>query len=204
MLEGDVWLDAIAQKDNSIMENGTGIKESSEHGVENVLVTIKRYQYNGGDAEYKGDAIMHDANGNPLTWPIKTDSNGHYKVDRIEAPGYRDGGSNCFYVAEFQYDGQVYESTIFLRNGEGDDTAQQFMDKKGVGYADRSLAVENATKRKEFDEKFTEIKGKSDLSPEMTTEGTSIGGEKIYRLIIRERVKKILQKSQKKIKMAQK
>ncbi len=182
-LEGDVWLDEVAQKANSIMENGTGIREDSEkdedHGVKDVLVTIKRYQYNGADAEYKGDAIIHNEDGTLDSWPKKTDGEGHYKVDRIEPPAYRNGdknGSNCFYVAEFQYDGQVYESTIFLRNGDGDDTAQQFMDSKGVGYEDKSLAVENATERKDFDAKFTQISGKDKMQGDTggnTTSGKS-------------------------------
>ncbi len=181
MLEGDVWLDKVAQKDNSIMEKGTGIKESGEHGVQDALVTIKVYQYNGGDATYVKDAIMHNQDGSvDNSWPKKTDGNGHYYVDRIEAPGNAGGGGNCFYVAEFQYDGQVYESTIFLSNGSSDDTAQQFMDAQGVGYADKSLAVENAVSyssgqenregRKEFDAKFTEISGESDFNGS-TTEG---------------------------------
>ncbi len=183
MLEGDVWLDEVPQKANSIMEDGTGVWEDAEkneeHGVENALVTIKVFKYKdgGADAEYVRDAIMHNPDGTvDNSWPKKTDSNGHYAISRLEPPADpainpldANAKSNCFYVAEFQYDGQVYESTIFLRNGDGDDTADDYMSgtkdsRNADNYKDKSIAVENATERKSFDAKFTETFGKDKMS----------------------------------------
>ncbi len=60
------------------------IKESMEHGVDNVLFTIKLYQ----DGAEVGDAIFHMmVREKALSWPIITENGGHYQVDRIEAPG---------------------------------------------------------------------------------------------------------------------
>lgn len=164
-LEGDVWLDIAPQKANDYAD---GTKDDGEKGVENVRVTIKIYQYAGGDAAVVGNAIMHDESGAEMSWPIYTDSNGHYEITRLGVPAM-EGGANCFYVAQFEYDGQVYEHTIFLENGGGDDTAENYMRAKGDGYKDKSMAVENADERRDFDEKFTEITGGNPIQNLQTT-----------------------------------
>ena len=48
---------------------------------------------------------------------------------------------------QFEYDGQVYESTVFLQNGGGDDTADQYTKAKGEGYFDKSMAVERSPEK---------------------------------------------------------
>ncbi len=173
-LAGDVWLDIDAQKDEANANATDGDKESMEHGVDNVLVTIKLYQ----DGAEVGDAIFHDDEGKALSWPIITENGGHYQVDRIEAPG-RAGGRNCYYVAQFEYDGQVYESTVFLQNGGGDDTADQYTKAKGEGYFDKSMAVERSPERRTFDETFSQIKGDSEMNSDHSTTGTTSTGKQI-------------------------
>ncbi len=173
-LAGDVWLDIDAQKDEANANATDGDKESMEHGVDNVLVTIKLYQ----DGAEVGDAIFHNGEGKALSWPIITENGGHYQVDRIEAPG-RAGGRNCYYVAQFEYDGQVYESTVFLQNGGGDDTADQYTKAKGEGYFDKSMAVERSPERRTFDETFSQIKGDSEMNSDHSTTGTTSTGKQI-------------------------
>lgn len=175
-LAGDVWLDIDAQKDEAHANVKDGDKEDVEHGVQDVLVTIKLYQ----DGEEKAEAIAHDDAGNRISWPQRTDTNGHYEVNRIEAPGIA-GGKDCYYVAEFAYDGQVYESTVFLQNGDGDDTATQYTDAKGQGYFSKSMAVERYPERRTFDETFSEISGGSPMNADYTTTGNSPGGSIEYK-----------------------
>lgn len=175
-LAGDVWLDIDAQKDEAHANVKDGDKEDVEHGVQDVLVTIKLYQ----DGEEKAEAIAHDDAGNRISWPQRTDTNGHYEVNRIEAPGIV-GGKDCYYVAEFAYDGQVYESTVFLQNGDGDDTATQYTDAKGQGYFSKSMAVERYPERRTFDETFSEISGGSPMNADYTTTGNSPGGSIEYK-----------------------
>ncbi len=175
-LAGDVWLDIDAQKDEANANVVDGDKEGAEHGVDNVLVTVKLYQ----DGKEVKEAIFHDDEGKALSWPIITENGGHYQVDRIEAPGTA-GGSNCFYVVEFEYDGQVYESTVFLQNGGGDDTAQQYMDAFGSGYENKSMAVERSPERESFNNSFSEISGGSPMGADYSTTGYSPGGDIQYK-----------------------
>ena len=179
-LAGNVWLDIAPQKDNNKVD---GLMD--EEGLNNIPVTVYLYS---GTTRLK-EAIMHDADGNKLSWPIKTGDfkkNGYYEAVRIEAPATNEN-NRCFYVAEFKYDGQVYKHTIFAGDPGNILTAGgNVATKEGTGaeyindvrmngnnykYKNSSCAVEDVNERYYFDQKFGEIAGKGEIANDLSTQG---------------------------------
>lgn len=178
-MAGDVWVDADAQKTNNVVD---GIKDDNNSGIANIAVTV--YLYKG--ITKQGKAIAHKADGTRIQWPVYTDKNGHYEISRLEAPGIT-GMNKCFYVAEFEYDGQVYNHTIYLGES-GNVTNDAAKEGTAAGYTNSpnsyinsSVAVEEVDDRYKFDQTFGEITGneaiKSDLSTAGITKTTNENGE---------------------------
>lgn len=152
-LAGDVWLDIEAQKAN--LFSASGVWEGGERGLDNIAVTVYLYQ---GTTKIR-PALFHDPSGAPLTWPLYT-AGGHYEVNRLEAPG---GAANCFYVVEFEYDGQVLKSTVYMSTGGGEGSAGAYSSSPDA-YSKSSMAVEEVIDRAKLDASFGEITGDSPIS----------------------------------------
>lgn len=167
-LEGDVWCDTNPEKTNNTV---IGIKESNDAPLKNIAVTVYLYDTSGNE---RRKAIAHNANGTQISWPQYTDANGHYKIDRLEAPGT---GSNYFYVVKFEYDGQVYRHTIYMsdRNSVVDGRAGQryaanYKNNPNY-YSTSSMAVEEVVDRYAFDQSFGEITGEKSINSNDSTNG---------------------------------
>lgn len=167
-LEGDVWCDANSEKTNNTT---IGVKDSQDTGLKNIAVTVYLYDTAGNE---KRKAIAHNANGTQISWPQYTDAKGHYKIDRLEAPG---SGSNYFYVIKFEYDGQVYRHTIYMadRNSVVDGRAGQryaanYKNNPNY-YSTSSMAVEEVVDRYAFDQSFGEITGEKPINDDDSTNG---------------------------------
>ena len=183
-LAGDVWVDGDSQKNKSLT---IGLKESGEKNLKNVGVTV--YIYSGSRNVRK--AIAHESNGKEIQWPIYTNSNGHYEIRRLEAPG---SVKNGFYVIEFEYDGQVYRQTTYLGKSnntsvvDGETYAAQgtagSYKKNPNSYANSSMAVEQVDTRYNFDITFGEITGTKEIQDDYSTQGktntTDINGENAH------------------------
>lgn len=167
-LEGDVWCDANPEKTNNTV---IGIKDSNDAPLKNIAVTVYLYDTSGNE---RRKAIAHNANGTQISWPQYTDANGHYKIDRLEAPGT---GSNYFYVVKFEYDGQVYRHTIYMSdrnsvvNGRaGQRYAANYKNNPNY-YSTSSMAVEEVVDRYAFDQSFGEITGEEPIKANDSTNG---------------------------------
>lgn len=167
-LEGDVWCDANPEKNNNTV---IGIKESNDAPLKNIAVTV--YLYDTSENERR-KAIAHNANGTQISWPQYTDANGHYKIERLEAPGT---GSNYFYVVKFEYDGQVYRHTIYMSdrnsvvNGRAGQRYAANYKKNPNYYSTSSMAVEEVVDRYAFDQSFGEITGEKPIKDDDSTNG---------------------------------
>ena len=166
-IAGNVWREIDAQK---VGGHINGLKD--EDGMINVAVTV--YLYNG-NSKLK-EAIAHDENGVRKQWPIYTEADGYWHVDKIEAPA-TNSQSNCFYVVEFQYDGQLLRHTVFLGNpnnnsnsvaAESDINAYML---NPDTYRGSSMAVEDQDERYKFDAKFGEITGEESIDDNGNTKG---------------------------------
>ncbi len=170
-LAGNVWVDFDPQKNSNAIN---GIKDSDvpeENGLKNVAVTVYLYNSNGQKVK---PAIAHNANGALISWPLYTDGNGYYEVNRLEAPG---SGSKYFYVVEFEYDGQVYTNTIYLgdkgnvlEGNAAQRTAEEYK-ANSSHYFDSSMVVEEVADRYAFDKTFGEITGDSQIQSDYSTTG---------------------------------
>lgn len=167
-LEGDVWCDANPEKNNNTV---IGIKESNDAPLKNIAVTVYLYDTSGNE---RRKAIAHNANGTQISWPQYTDANGHYKIERLEAPGT---GSNYFYVVKFEYDGQVYRHTIYMSdrnsvvNGRAGQRYAANYKKNPNYYSTSSMAVEEVVDRYAFDQSFGEITGEKPIKDDDSTNG---------------------------------
>ena len=123
---GNVWDDGIEDRNN-------GIKETSEHGLEKILVKIYRV----------------DKDGNRLgqTYETYTDTSGNYKFENI---------MRGMYYIEFEYDGQTYMTTKLLVSGNIQDYNVTY---SGSKYHDNSMVLETKNERQSFNNKFEEIAG---------------------------------------------
>lgn len=168
-LAGDVWLDIESQKANLFSANG--LWEGGERGLDNIGVTVYLYQ---GTTKLR-KALFHDESGAQLSWPLYT-AGGHYEVNRLEAPG---GAANCFYVVEFEYDGQVLKSTVYMSNGGGEGSAGAYSSSPD-SYSKSSMAVEEVVNRANLDASFGEITGDFSTSTGIThttgLDGNGAGG----------------------------
>ena len=124
--DGNVW-------DDGIEDNNNGIKETTEHGIEKVLVKIYRV----------------DKYGNRLgqAYQTYTDSSGNYEFENI---------IRGVYDIEFEYDGQTYITTKLLVNGNIEDYNSSYSDNN---YYNNSMVLETKQERQNFNNKFEEIAG---------------------------------------------
>lgn len=185
-MAGDVWKEVTPQKDNQSI-NGYYERNGdhpAEAGMKSVLITVKLYK----GTEYIQDAIIHDDNGNRIQWPYVVDASGYYEFKRL-APPATNNDKECFYVVEFQYDGQVYKHTLYLGNPSEIEagTYNEIEDEEHVWrtvtetgrneyyqaveenepnfkYKDTSMAVENYDERLHFDQTFGEITGDQSIN----------------------------------------
>lgn len=172
-MAGDVWVDGKTQKDSNT-ELTMGIKENGEKKLANIGVTV--YIYSGSRNVKK--AIAYGADGKQISWPVYTNSKGHYEISRLEAPG---NVKNGFYVIEFEYDGQVYKQTSYL----GEPSSSTVIDgqtyaNKGTAitykedpnkYINSSMAIEQIDTRVSFDTTFGEITGTKEIGDDYSTTG---------------------------------
>lgn len=169
-MAGDVWLDVDPQKGNGSSING--IWEGGENGLDNIAVTVYLYQ---GTSKIR-EALYHDEGGGRLSWPVYT-SGGHYEINRLEAPG---GASNCYYVVEFEYDGQVLKSTVYMADGSGGEGSASAYKASPDSYSSSSMAVEEVADRAKFDMSFGEITGEGSATVGVThttgLDGTGASG----------------------------
>lgn len=173
-LAGEVWLDGIGQKTDATHKTD-GVKDDGEKGVKNVGITVALYE----DGVRKRAAIAHDSSGKRISWPIYTDSNGKYKVARLEAPGNGTYNENTkkyttrYYAVEFTYDGQTYKSTVYLSTDGTEGTIDKY-EANPNNYKKSSMAVESVNSRYAFDTKFGEIRGKDELDANLSTTGLAV------------------------------
>lgn len=173
-LAGEVWLDGIGQKTDATHKTD-GVKDDGEKGVKNVGITVALYE----DGVRKRAAIAHDSSGKRISWPIYTDSNGKYKVGRLEAPGNGTYNENTkkyttrYYAVEFTYDGQTYKSTVYLSTDGTEGTIAKYKANPN-NYKKSSMAVESVDSRYAFDTKFGEIRGKDELDANLSTTGLAV------------------------------
>lgn len=185
-LAGNVWVDKDPQKDSNAVNGirNTNVEEEKK-SIVNIAVTVYLYDSSG---KKQREAIAHEANGNRISWPIYTEPDGSYEVNRLEAPG---SGKNYFYVVEFEYDGQVYKNTIYLGNPNSvtaGNAAQGLSSTYKVSalasenkYFNSSMAVEEVQDRYVFDQTFGEITGDSSIDGSGNTTGftntTDVNGD---------------------------
>lgn len=173
-LAGEVWVDGIGQKTDATHKTD-GVKDDGEKGVKNVGITVALYE----DGVRKRAAIAHDSSGKRISWPIYTDSNGKYKVARLEAPGNGTYNENTkkyttrYYAVEFTYDGQTYKSTVYLSTDGTEGTIAKYKANPN-NYKKSSMAVESVNSRYTFDTKFGEIRGKDELDANLSTTGLAV------------------------------
>lgn len=172
-IAGNVWLDGVGQKIDAIHKID-GVKDDGEKGVKNVGITVAIYE----NGQRQCDAIAHDKSGNRLKWPIYTDENGNYTVERLEAPGGGNLNKNKkynmrHYAVEFTYDGQTYKSTVYLSTDGTEGTIAKYKANPN-NYKKSSMAVESVNSRYAFDTKFGEIRGKDELDANLSTTGLAV------------------------------
>ena len=169
-IAGNVWLENEPGKG----ESTNGINDRSEQDLENIGVTVYLYRQDGTNL---GTAIHHDASGRRLSWPIYTDENGYYEVNRLEAPGSdRRNIDSLFYVVEFEYDGQVFKNTVYMSSSSSGNqgTSRNYATESRRGnstYFNSSMAVETVHDRLAFDESFGVITGNSSIENDLSTTG---------------------------------
>lgn len=175
-IAGNVWAEVEDVK-NRPQDVYLGIMDDDDTRVEKVAVSVYLYQ---GD-EKKQLALAHDENGEEIEWPIFTDSDGYWHVDRLEAPAIEDDeDGRYFYVVEFEYDGQVYDHTVYLGKETGVVTdngheAKECTSKEYASdpdtYAKSSMGVEEVDDRFVFDQTFGEITGETAINADNSTKG---------------------------------
>lgn len=132
-ISGTVWLDNPSGKES----DANGIIEEHERGIPNVEVIV----YKKGDPDYVSKTL--------------TDENGYYIFEYLRV-GFD-------YYVEFAYDGMTYRSTEYLqsdyseRNGEDMSGQTQKYMKNPENYLTSSQALENASERDAFNDKFYHI-----------------------------------------------
>ena len=191
-IKGYVWEDTDSQKDNN---KKLGVwDEAQSAGVKNVDVEVFIYSRTTKAKMVDKDgkpihAIMHKSDGTRVTNPVfKTNANGEWNHEgyMFEAPGYAKGG---FFVAEFHYDGQYFQDTLFLSPGttndysedgaEGDASTAYSLEMNSL--EKRSKATTGTYERREFDKSFGIITGDEAMGSDLKTTGetftTDLKGE---------------------------
>ena len=168
---GTVWEDEYSAGKPAILN---GINDADEKGIEKVKVYI--WSVRGGNRSL---ATIYDSKLNKTSQPVYTDANGKWSAN-ITAPRQDEK-----YDIEFVYDGQTYESTIFLseynqttnRYEEGNaNTYINSTTEERPQYFTRSMAKESSQDRVNFDNSFAEIYGKTPInSVDGKTQGQATG-----------------------------
>ena len=174
---GRVWIDQAEGKNASERVANGLYEEGIDIPVPNMEVRIYSYypDYNGSPSGYAAKAhknLADSAGGDFTANPAKTDSNGEYKLTRINAM--------FKYTTEFDYNGQYYEPTIYLKEmlkeypGASDYTLYRDIGKNEIennegdrytSWRDRdwensSKALDDEKDRDEFNLKFFDTDGR--------------------------------------------
>ena len=180
-LAGTVWEDEKNTNDGKY-EVGNGIFEN-EQGVKGVEVNVYRISLNDDNqVVHTEPAVIYADNLNStLSSPIITDDLGYWEAPRVKiSPMTEDekanNGSKIRYYVEFIYDGQTYEPTTFLANGNVEGDASKYMSASTSdrdNYKDLSMAKD--INRKEVDNRIQSISGNTAINGKGETTGTVQG-----------------------------
>ena len=177
-MEGQVWIDKVADKKNPQYVEGT--KQEGEEGYKNAEVYIYRvFRDNSGKVTSRELAdIYEEDNETKINYPIYTDENGKYKVPNINVPGSEEAGFDVSFDVEFMYDGQHYEASNALPTANGDVNKYINASKEEKkSYENDSLASENAVERDIYNNKFKEVYGGNAIQENGDTKGYSTNGK---------------------------
>jgi len=198
---GTVWIDDVKNEKNTKNSVVNGIMEEDEVGVPNVGVVVKRYLVNASDTIIgdSGYAKAYDLDGNQIeVFPIYTDETGRWDIRDLEIPGVTEeeagrGVVAIKYGVEYIYDGYTYEPTIYISDKDDYSNDQNPIQKangsaitRGQAYysatvakrnslSDRSFALDNASSRTDFNNRFETISGDTPIASDNSTSGYAIG-----------------------------
>lgn len=201
---GTVWADTYKIEKNTGNSVPNGKMDGDEVGIPNVGVVVKRYLVNKEDKIIgdTGYAKAYDLDGNQIeVFPIYTDETGRWDVRRLEIPGVTPeeagkGVTAIKYGVEYVYDGYTYEPTIYIadkdnysninnpietENATAINRAQKHYDIKQTPVSkrnsliDRSFALDNASSRTDFNNRFALISGDTPIANDNSTSGYAIG-----------------------------
>ncbi len=171
-MSGLVWVDGILDQknDDKYYNSPNGVYDEGEPLKENAEVTVYKVIYDGaGNVVERNVATAYqDDQGNEITFPIITKSDGKWDVPRIGVPGVEQEGYSASYDVEFAYDGQTYETTTFLATANGDGAS--FINATTAGkkaYENNSMAIEVSNNSKNI----KEVSGKTAINANGDTTG---------------------------------
>lgn len=169
-MSGIVWVDGILDQknDDKYYNSPNGVYDEGEPLKENAEVTIYKVIYDGSGnvVERKVATAYQDDQGNEITFPIITKSDGKWDVPRIGVPGVEQEGYSASYDVEFAYDGQTYETTTFLASGNADSFRNATTAGKKA-YENNSMAIEVSNNSKNI----KEVSGKTAINANGDTTG---------------------------------
>lgn len=169
-MAGLVWVDGILDQknDDKYYNSPNGVYDEGEPLKENAEVTVYKVIYDGSGnvVERKVATAYQDDQGNELTFPIITKSDGKWDVPRIGVPGVEQEGYSASYDVEFAYDGQTYETTTFLVSGSAD-SFRNATTKGKKDYENNSMAIEVSNNSKNI----AEVSGKTAINANGDTTG---------------------------------
>lgn len=171
-MSGIVWVDGILDQknDDEYYNSPNGVYDEGEPLKENAEVTIYKVIYDGSGnvVERRVATAYQDDQGNELTFPIITKSDGKWDVPRIGVPGVEQEGYSASYDVEFAYDGQTYETTTFLATANGDGASFKNATTAGKkDYENNSMAIEVSNNSKNI----KEVSGKTAINANGDTTG---------------------------------
>ena len=201
---GTVWADTFKNEKNTENSVPNGKMDGDEVGIPNVGVVVRRYLVNKEDKIIgdTGYAKAYDLDGKQIeVFPIYTDETGRWDVRRLEIPGVTaeeagKGVTAIKYGVEYIYDGYTYEPTIYIadkdnysnitnpietENATAINRAQKHYDIKQTPVSkrnsliDRSFALDNASSRTDFNNRFALISGDTPIANDNSTSGYAIG-----------------------------
>lgn len=169
-MSGLVWVDGILDQknDDKYYNSPNGVYDEGEPLKENAEVTVYKVIYDGaGNVVERNVATAYqDDQGNEITFPIITKSDGKWDVPRIGVPGVEQEGYSASYDVEFAYDGQTYETTTFLVSGSAD-SFRNATTKGKEDYENNSMAIEVSNNSKNI----AEVSGKTAINANGDTTG---------------------------------
>lgn len=171
-MSGLVWVDGILDQknDDKYYNSPNGVYDEGEPLKENAEVTVYKVIYDGaGNVVERNVATAYqDDQGNEITFPIITKSDGKWDVPRIGVPGVEQEGYSASYDVEFAYDGQTYETTTFLATANGDGGSFKNATTAGKkAYENNSMAKEVSNNSKNI----AEVSGKTAINANGDTTG---------------------------------